>query len=548
MSDVLPRRSVLLALASACLGSACGGGGGGSTTATSPPGACGTSPGTDTITLDAVGGSELTIDANVCGTAVNPYLRGSNIQWVDGGDNLLQANSRTPATDMTALSARVAPTVLRYPGGELADLFRWEQANNLTLTGAAQATWMDSDRFRAFCLARGAEPLITVNISTGTAQEAARWVTDTNLRVRLDSDGRRLPTVRYWELGNEPYFDSLIRPGTKLTPAQYASRVNDFIRAMRAADPTIVVGLPLSNDDIQGVRILPDTGFADTVLSLVTERFDYVTLHNAYMPYAFTADAGTLAALSQRDAYLAAMGAARTVMADTERMRQKLRAARPNQTIPIAITEYHGLLTFVDTGVEWQTRWPLTPAAALYVADLFATMSRQPDLLALNQWSLSGNGTWGAIQHGTDTATAFLRPTGLVLETLARVWQGEWLPATLRTQPLSTPAIGLSAAQTALPVLQTLTTRQAGGSSRTLKTMLINKHPDQAQRTTVRVRNGGLRTASGTRLQAADLFDVRDVEGMMTESAFAASPDSTGAITLNLPAHSITVLTLELTS
>lgn len=81
----------------------------------------------------------------------------------------------------------------------------------------------------------GFEPLLCVNVGTGTPQEAAAWVKYAN-KVRGFG-------VRRWHVGNE--IDGNWEQGGPLDAGQYAIRFVDFVKAMKAVDPTIEVYGPV---------------------------------------------------------------------------------------------------------------------------------------------------------------------------------------------------------------------------------------------------------------------------------------------------------------
>lgn len=123
--------------------------------------------------------------------------------------------------------------ILRFPGGSISDEYHW--ASNRSLTN----TWQWSTSFHQFApmaKAVGADVIITVNYGTGTPAEAAAWVRDANLTNHYG--------IRYWEVGNENYgpweTDSNSLPHD---PYTYATRAHDYIQQMKAADPTIRVGV-----------------------------------------------------------------------------------------------------------------------------------------------------------------------------------------------------------------------------------------------------------------------------------------------------------------
>ena len=137
----------------------------------------------------------------------------------------------TPET--TALLATAGTRVLRFPGGSLSDQYHWR--TNTTLDNAW--TWATGfDQFAPIAVALNAAVYITVNYGTGTPGEAAEWVTYANVTNGYG--------FRYWEIGNENYgsweADEQELPHD---PYTYAVRAADYMARMKAADPTIRVGV-----------------------------------------------------------------------------------------------------------------------------------------------------------------------------------------------------------------------------------------------------------------------------------------------------------------
>ena len=110
-------------------------------------------------------------------------------------------------------------------------------------TSDATPRW-DFDTFMA-TLARefpGSEPLLCVNVGTGTPEEAAAWVHYANLVKRYG--------VKRWHVGNE--IDGNWEQGGALDAGQYAVRFVAFAKAMKAVDSTIeIYGPVLSGMDWQ---------------------------------------------------------------------------------------------------------------------------------------------------------------------------------------------------------------------------------------------------------------------------------------------------------
>ncbi len=116
--------------------------------------------------------------------------------------------------------------VLRYPGGLRADDDNWQEVL------AKKDFMVDTDEFLEFAKKTGNTAMITVNFGKGTPQQAAEWVEHVNVK--------RKAGVRYWEVGNELYGDW--HPNVT-TGDDYGKRTAEFIKAMKAVDPDILVGV-----------------------------------------------------------------------------------------------------------------------------------------------------------------------------------------------------------------------------------------------------------------------------------------------------------------
>jgi hypothetical protein len=113
---------------------------------------------------------------------------------------------------------------LRWPGGSTSDTYHW--STDLGNNGV----------FRNLATNLGAQVFITVNYGSGGSNEAAAWVKWANITNHA--------AFKFWEIGNECY-------GTWETdtnaaahdPWTYAVRAAGYIAMMKAADPTIKIGV-----------------------------------------------------------------------------------------------------------------------------------------------------------------------------------------------------------------------------------------------------------------------------------------------------------------
>lgn len=161
-------------------------------------------------------------------TADNRWFGVNAVIWDnDFADNATERN-RT-----LGLLREMGITTLRFPGGSLSDEYHWESNRSRTNTWQWNTSF---EEFMSVATNLNAEIFITVNYGSGTPEEAAAWVRYANL-----TRGYR---IRYWEIGNECYgpweYDTNARPHDAYT---YAVRAAEYIRQMKAVDPTIRIGV-----------------------------------------------------------------------------------------------------------------------------------------------------------------------------------------------------------------------------------------------------------------------------------------------------------------
>jgi len=149
-------------------------------------------------------------------------------------------------------AARAIRTPLLRFGGNFVSGYHWmdgvgDPEKRRTILnqswGLPEYNHFGTDEFIRLCRLIGAEPQISVNAGSGTADEAAAWLQycngapTTKYGAMRAANGHREPyNVRYWEIGNELWGDFQI--GWQ-TPESNARRYMEFVRAMRRVDPTV---------------------------------------------------------------------------------------------------------------------------------------------------------------------------------------------------------------------------------------------------------------------------------------------------------------------
>ena len=454
----------------------------------------------------------------------NRLLLGNNIQWRDHGDGLLLKDGSF-SNSMMSLVMQLKPSVLRYPGGTYADTYHWKNGIGKTNSRKANYTYAGHDKqavqmgtieFLELCEKTGAQPLITVNVITGSVEEAASWVDYVNKQNLISSlTGKTLPKVTYWEIGNEPYLQEGDRKHW-ITPATFARKASNFIRAMKKVDPAIKVGIPLRYDSIGGVPATPYQGYNQTVLNAITADFDFMSVHNAYFPIPLKKE-------TDKNLYWATMAASNVLINSLQMTRAQLSRIFPDKEIPIAITEYNALYSMGES----TDNLGKSLMAAIYVADLLRVLAETDDVFMANYWSLSENWNFGAIDYNGKKRASFH-----VLHLFGKMFNGKLLRSDINTKFFNSNRVGVVPAQQQLPLLTAISISNQNG----IDVMLINKSIQQPSQTSVELPDDIYSKGYSQTIHGSSPFngEVELKAGMLNVHKRVAS--------MLLPPHSITFI------
>ena len=146
--------------------------------------------------------------------------------WVDSVSlTRVDLNEEGFRKDALELSRKVTPSMIRWPGGWFVSDYHWRDGVGPIDERPARfnRSWnayvsndVGTDEFILLCKKLGAEPYITVNVGTGTPEEAAQWVEYCNGgpntemgRLRAKNGHVQPYGVKYWNIGNEEYLPTL---------------------------------------------------------------------------------------------------------------------------------------------------------------------------------------------------------------------------------------------------------------------------------------------------------------------------------------------------
>ncbi len=155
-------------------------------------------------------------------------------------------------TDVMDQIRKLRVPIIRYPGGNFVSGYNWldgvgPKADRPKVLDKAwnslQSNQFGTNEYMGWCKAAGTEPLMGLNLGTGTPEQAAALVEYCNLEKGTEwSELRRKHgyaepyNVKHWCLGNE--MDGPWQIG-HVTATEYGLKAQDSARQMRAVDPSL---------------------------------------------------------------------------------------------------------------------------------------------------------------------------------------------------------------------------------------------------------------------------------------------------------------------
>jgi len=205
--------------------------------------------------------------------------------WIGAASVMPADNIKGHRQDVIDAILDWSPTFLRWPGGNFVSAYHWQDGigcrdkRSTRLDPAfslLEPNDVGTDEFIDLCRLLKAEPILTVNMGTGTPEEAAAWVEYCNGddgtkhgRLRAINGYEEPHNVKTWFVGNELFGNWQVG---HVDPETYARLYLDFARAMKRADADlrlIAVGVPI---DLYG-------RWNEFVLKQCREEMDQLSLH-----------------------------------------------------------------------------------------------------------------------------------------------------------------------------------------------------------------------------------------------------------------------------
>ena len=445
--------------------------------------------------------------------------------------------------DVLAAIRRIAPPVIRWPGGCFVSAYHWKDGVGPNRRPRFDKAWrveesnaFGTDEFVAFCRKAGAEPYICTNAGTGSPEEMSDWVEYCNLedqghwaRQRIQNGHRRAHRVKYWSIGNENYGDWEI--GAK-TAHEWGRFVKESAKMMKAVDPSI---------ELMAASV-PELDWNFSLLREAGKLLDWISIHGYWDPLWEKDEPGSYETCM---AWSAAIGekidAAEHILGALE-LGGRARIAFDEWNLrgwhhPNRWSATEDFLTPRDKNDENRT---YTMADAVFSACFLNACLRHCATVGMANFAPLVNARGAIFTHA---AGIVLRPTYFVFELYTRhmgeVVVDSWL------QGGGAFAVPTPAGERLVPAVDAVATRSE--ESNELRIAIANRHPEETVELSVRDASlPGFSTAVRHELRAPSKDAFNDVSAPATVAlgSESASVKGRSCATVEVPPHSVMVLVL----
>ncbi len=198
------------------------------------------------------------------------------------------ANESGLRTDVLDALRELDFSVMRYPGGNFLSGYHWRDgvgpraqrpARRELAWQSIESNQFGTNEFIDFCRAIDTQPMLGVNMGTGTVQEASNLVEYCNAAVgsqfadlRAEHGYREPHAVKYWCLGNEMDGPWQI---AHLDMHEYAVKAREASKLMKWQDPSLKLVLCGSSND----RMPTYPEWDRVALETCWEQVDYHSMH-----------------------------------------------------------------------------------------------------------------------------------------------------------------------------------------------------------------------------------------------------------------------------
>ncbi len=458
-----------------------------------------------TAALRPVLKSTVHVNLSSTGEAISPYLLGQFVEHLERCvyDGIWSSDGSKTRADTVDLIKQLNPPMIRYPGGNFASGYHWEDGigpkerrprRHDAAWQAEESNQVGTDEFLAFCEEIGTEACIVVNDGSGTPEEAARWVAycnsskDSELGKLRAANGHPEPyQVHYWGVGNEVWGAWQI--GTT-NAGEYVKRMKRFITAMKKVDPTIKI-VAVGNHPLTEDANNPAALWNKEVLEKAGDLIDYLSWH-IYQPE----KEGWQDTTDELELFKTICAAPLDIDNYLKRIQKQIESSDYKGKIYQALDEWNVWLP-PKKGEISMHHVTYTMRDALYVASTLAVLFRNNDKVRIANLAQLVN-VLPLIQTNDNTAiaTAIYYPFILFSQMLGTPVQIETISPKFNSESMG-PNISAHQMVDTLDCLATINEKK-----KTLNVLLINRDPLQRMSVELQANHAPLKPKCATLITA----------------------------------------------
>ena len=461
------------------------------------------------------------------------------------GEDSSIPNVRGIRCDVSEALRRIRIPVLRWPGGCFADEYHWEDGIgpketrrrmvNTNWGGVVEDNSFGTHEFMDLCGQLGCEPYINANVGSGTVREMADWVEylnsdgDSTVVRRRRANGRKDAWgVRYWGVGNESW-----GCGGQMRPEYYADEFRRYQTFCRQYGDRKLYKIACGPGG-------EDYHWMEVLLERAGRYMDAITLHHYTVTNSFQSR-GSATSFTPEE-YWRCLGKAGYMETLLARYSEIMDRYDPEKRIGLIVDEWgtwHDVEPGTNPAFLYQQNCMRDALVAAITLNIF---NAHPERVVMANLAQTVNVLQAVIL--TEGDRMVLTPTYHVFDLYVNRMGDEildvWMPF---GQTFTTQTKEGSSAEVA--VLDVVATRR--GPSGDVVIAAVNKHPGKAQRLElsldVPVNGVKCRVLRGDN---PDSYNDADVNRVFIESLDLRDPGPEGRLCLELPAHSVSIIELEL--
>lgn len=491
---------------------------------------------------------ELTIEADEPGLQISRHLYGQFSEhlgrsiyggiWV--GEDSPIPNTDGFRNDVVEALRNLQIPVLRWPGGCFADEYHWRDGigprDERPMRINTHWGWVREDNsfgtheFFQLVDMLGTEPYIAGNVGSGTPREMAEWLAymtqekDTTLAELRRRHGREEPwDMAFWGVGNETW-----GCGGNMRPDYYADlykRFATFLKAPEGNRPKLVASG--GND--------ANTDWTEALASAVEQNIDGISHHYYTTPTGEWEVKGSSTGFPEEE-WISTFVNTMKIDEYIRLNKEVLEKHDPDGNIGLYLDEWgmwYDPEPDTEPGFLYQQN---TLRDALVAAINFNIFHRHVDRVHMANIAQTVNVLQAMVL--TDEEKMVLTPTYHAFRMYIPFQDATFIPIgfddmrTYEHAGHSVPSVTASAA------------RDTGGN---LVLALVNLDPHDSATVTTRTRGGTLESATGRVLTAPEMDSMNrfDNPDAVRPEPYEVSGSGNGELTLELPAKSIVVVTLQ---